>query len=223
MLTRRLLVVLLATFAVVGQSASAGAAAGDYAAWGWSRPAGPATDFRWGGDLPRTRLGDGWFVQDCEGDAPLLCFDSRRGGAGRAEMTIFDLVNEPKIVADRDRYGDAVALRRHARRYYRIFAADIEGGCPRGYSFHPLRPRDARVAGRDGVRYGFVVRSNTGARVERVVSFATVTRKRLVIVSAEGLTRRACVAIEGPTFKPRQLNTVEPYLARLAARGKLPR
>jgi hypothetical protein len=49
-----------------------------------------------------------------------------------------------------------------------------------------------------------------------------VTRTRVVVVGTEGLNRRACLAPLGPTFTPSQLQRTGPYVARLAATGKLP-
>jgi hypothetical protein len=202
---------------------AASAATWSFVPWGWTDPAGPHLDFRWGGNLDRTKLDARWSVADCDGDAWMLCFDSTKGGEGLAELNRYDLADYQAVRRDIEEFGRREALRRHAYRFYRSFRNDRETGCPTAYAFHPFRPRSTEVAGRVGIRYGFVVRDEEGVAVERTTSFATVTRTRLVIVVASALTGRACLGIEGPTFRPAELKRVEPYLARLAADGRLPR
>ena len=222
MKTRGVVVAVLLGLVAVAAPASASAEPWDYAGWGWDSPAGPRVDYRWGEPLAWTRLNDQWRVRDCEGDAPLLCFKSDNGGTGKAELSLFPLTDEDRLRQEIDEHGRAEALRRHANRFYRSFRDD-RTGCREGYTFHPFRPKSATVARREGIRYGFVVRSREGNVVERHALFATVTETQLVIVGAEGLNRRGCLEILGPTFTPSALRHIGPYVARLAATGRLPR
>ena len=216
-------VVATAIVMTLALQTAASAATWSYAQWGWSEPAGEHLDFRWGGRLERTRLDARWSVADCDGDGWLLCFDSTKGGEGLAELVRYDLDDNQALQRDIAELGRREALRRHAYRFYRSFRDDREDGCPAEYSFHPFRPRATQVADRSGLRYGFIVKDADGQAVERATSFATVTKTRLLIVVASALTRRACLGIEGPTFRPAELKRMEPYLARLVADGRLPR
>lgn len=221
---RRFLLAAALVLAAVAMPGTAGAAEGyNYAAWGWSEPAGPHVDFVWGEEMPRTRLSSRWSVNDCEGDAWFLCIKSNGKLAGLAELSTFKLKDEPQISSDREEHGRMTALRRHARRHYRHFSEDRRNGCPADYEFRPMRVKDATVAGRNGVRYGFIVQDGDGRTVERVVSFATLTPRRLAIVVSDGLTDQACVSSEAQVFTPRQMKAFGPYLAQLAADGELPR
>jgi hypothetical protein len=214
--------VVAVVMGLVAMAGPAQAAEWSYAAWGWSEPAGPEVDFRWGEPFRRVRLNDRWTVRDCDGDAWFICFRSDAGGSGKAELLLFSLDSMPALqrdLAEGDRWR---ALRRRAYSHYRTFRDD-RTDCREGYTFHPLRPRPATVAGRDGIRFGFVVRDASGRQVERTMTLATVTRDDFVVVGTEGLNRRSCLAIEGPTFTPRELKRMGPFVARLAATGRLPR
>ena len=215
-------VVVAALVAVVAMAAPGHAAAWDYAGWGWDAPAGPKVDFRWGERLSPVRLNDRWTVDDCDGNAPFLCFTSSNGGSGKAELLLFDLEQQERLRRDLAEGDRARAFRRLAYDHYRTFVDD-RTGCRQGYTFHPFRPKPATVAGRDGVRFGFVVRDADGTAVERSVTFATATRTKLVIIATEGLNGRACLPAEGPTFTVSALRRMGPYIAQLAATGRLPR
>ena len=219
---KRALLLLSLSLLLVAAGPATAATDWDHASWGWSRPAGPHVDFRWGEPFEPVELNDRWTVQPCGGDAPFVCFDARGPADGKAELVTFPIDREGRISRDREEGGRAYALRRHARRHHRTFDED-RSDCAEGYTFHPLRIRDATVAGRDGIRFGFVVRDGDGRVVERSNSFATLTRTQLVIVGAEGLNDRACLPIEGPTFTPNQLRGIGPNLARVVADGRLPR
>ena len=215
-------VVVAGLVALVALAAPVHAAEWDYAGWGWQEPAGPQVDFRWSEPLAPVRLNDTWRVRDCDGNAPFLCFTSANGGSGKAELLLFDLAEQNRLRRDLAEGDRARAFRRLAYDHYRTFVDD-RTGCRDGYTFHPFKPRPASVAGRDGVRFGFVVRDAGGAPVERSVTFATATKTKLVIIATEGLSRRACLPVEGPTFTVSALRRMGPYVAQLAATGRLPR
>ncbi len=145
------------------------------------------------------------------------------GAAGSVELLSYPISSNAELERDLAGGTKERALRRHARRYYRFFAGDRKQGCPGAYVFRPLRIKDATVAGRDGVRYGFIVEDGRGAMVERTTTFVTTTKSSLVLVVTTSVTPRACVAVEGDVLRPAQLRSFEPYLARLAANGKLPK
>lgn len=217
----RVAVVVAAIVALIAMAAPAQARTWDYAPWGWQEPAGPRITYQWSEPFGPVSLNDRWSVADCDGDAPFICFASTAGGDGKAELGLYPLNRQTRLQQDLAEGDKARAFRRLAYDHYRTFVDD-RTGCRRGYTFHPFRPRPATVAGREGVRFGFVVRDADGRPVERSVTFATVTKSKLVIIGTEGLNRRACVPAEGPTFTVAALKRMGPYVARMAATGKLP-
>lgn len=217
----RAVVVAAIISTLVAIAGPAHAATWEYAAWGWDAPAGPSVEFQWGKPFGRARLNDAWTVRDCDGDAPFLCFSSSGGGSGSAELTTYPLSSHRRLQEDLAEGGRQYAFRRWAYDHYRTFRKD-RTGCRPGYTFHPFRPKPATVAGREGVRFGFAVKNADGTVVERSVTFGTVTKTQVVVVGVEGLNGRSCLEILGPTFTPRALKRMGPYVARLAATGKLP-
>lgn len=214
-------VVVAVLMGLVAMAAPAHAATWDYAAWGWQDPAGPEVDFQWGEPFGPVRLNDQWRVGDCDGDAPLICFASSTGRSGKAEMFTYPLRTNQKIQRDIADGGKQYAFRRWAYENYRTFRDD-RTDCRPGYTFHPFRPKPATVAGREGIRFGFAVKDGDGRIVERSVTFGTVTKTQVVVVGVEGLNQRSCLAIMGDTFTPAALKRMGPYVARLAATGRLP-
>jgi hypothetical protein len=210
-----------AVVALIAVAVPAQAAAWDYAAWGWQEPAGPEVDFQWGQEFGPVRLNDRWRVRHCGGEAPFICFASSAGGRGKAELLTYPLKSHARLQQDLAEGGKQYAFRRWAHDHYRTFRDD-RTGCRKGYTFHPLRPRPATVAGREGVRFGFAVKDAAGSIVERSVTFGTVTKTKVVVVGTEGLNSRACLPKEGPTFSPSALKRMGPYVARMAATGRLP-
>lgn len=217
----RMSVIVAVLVGLIATAAPAAAGTWDYAAWGWDAPAGPKVAYRWGEPFERVALNDQWSVRDCDGDAPLICFASSTGASGKAELFTYTLKSNPRIQRDLAEGGRRYALRRWAYENYRIFRDD-RTGCREGYTFHPFRPKPATVAGREGIRFGFAVKDATGRIVERSVTFGTVTRTQVVVIGVEGLNQRSCLAIMGETFTPSALKRMGPYVARMAATGKLP-
>jgi hypothetical protein len=206
---------------LVAMAAPAHAATWDHAAWGWTQPAGPKVSFQWGEPFGPVQLNDRWSVEDCDGDAPFICFSSTTGASGSAELLTYPLSSHRRLQRDLEEGGRQYALRRWAYSHYRTFRDD-RTDCREGYTFHPFRPKPATVAGREGIRAGFAVKDAAGTVVERSVTFATVTKTKVVIVGVEGLNKRSCLPILGPTFTPSGLKRMGPYVARMAATGKLP-
>lgn len=214
-------VVMAALIAFGAIAAPARAATWDYAAWGWDAPAGPKVAYRWGEPFGRVKLNDQWTVRDCDGDAPLICFASTTGASGKAELSTYSLNRNRRIQQDIADGGKQYAFRRWAYENYRTFRDD-RTGCRDGYTFHPLRPKPATVAGREGIRFGFVLKDAAGRIVERSVTFGTVTKTQVVVIGVEGLNQRSCLPILGDTFTPSALKRMGPYVARMAATGRLP-
>lgn len=214
-------VVVAVLIGLVAMAAPAQAGTWDYAAWGWDKPAGPRVAYQWGEPFGPVRLNDNWKVADCPGDAPFICFSSTSGASGSAELVTYPLKSHSQLQKDLAEGGRRYAFRRWAYDHYRTFRDD-RTGCRQGYTFHPFRPKPATVAGREGVRFGFALKDAGGRVVERSVTFGTVTKTQVVVVGVEGLNKRSCLAILGDTFTPSALKRTGPYVARMAATGKLP-
>ncbi len=193
-----------------------------YAEWGWVDPRGPELDIRWRAKIPETVLSSRWSIDDCN-ESTSLCVLSDGTSRGSTSVGMYSLVGEPEVREDLETGTRQRALRRHARRYYGRVIEDRGEVCPAGYTVRPLTFDRVTVANRAGVRYGFTVHDETGARVERTVSFATLTKDFLVLIYTESLNEDACYANSWPTLRPRQLRAYEPYLANVVAQAKLPR
>jgi hypothetical protein len=171
-------------------------------------------------DLEPVDLGDGWIVRDCDGDAPLLCFDRNGEFVGLIELNTFPVPAELAGVGSEDEL--VAAMRTWATDNLDGVVADRSEGCGADYEVEVEAPVEQTVAGNNGVRYGFRGIEG-GAMTEYVISYATVADDQLWIVVADGAADGGCMGSdELDLFDPAVLETLVPLLDRVVAGMVLP-
>ena len=155
-----------------------------------------------------TDLGDGWRVQDCDGDAPFVCV--ARNDEILGVMEVLRLPTEGRT------------LDQHVTGYYESIKNDRKDGCGADYKIatEPVRPVTAPDG--DVIRYGFTgALGNAPGISERVIQFAGIRDDKLVILAASANDDGGCLSREGE-FTTAQLRDFEPRLALLVNSSGLP-
>jgi hypothetical protein len=146
-----------------------------------------------------------WTVEDCEGDAPILCVMDGDRVVGTVEYLQFPAEGETD-------------LRARAADYYDTFEEDRGHAYGDDHTFTAFEPRDVTVGGQPGLRYGFTVTASDGLVAERHVIYATVRGDSIHVVGASGYD----MGTEFFDFVPTELQLFEPRLDALVAERPLP-
>jgi hypothetical protein len=155
-------------------------------------------------------LGDGFHARHCEGDAPLLCIERAGVPVGVVELMDFPAEDGPPLA---ERIADL----------YRTTTADRAQGCAPGYRFQGDAPQPARVAGGDGLRYGFTGTFADGLPSERTIGWMVVRGDVVTVISAAADEAHGCLPPEGAGhFAVATLTAAAPALERLVAGSRLP-
>lgn len=162
----------------------------------------------------RVELPNGWAVEGCEGDAPLLCVVDGERQVGFLELGSYPLPTDP----DRD---DADHLASAMADFVDGMRADRATGCP-DLEFETVPAIEATIGGEPGLRGGFRLVDDTGREVERHLLYWTVVDDRHVTVTVPAYAEDGCLAAMGE-FTPEDLGLVALYLDDLVARTPLPR
>jgi hypothetical protein len=170
----------------------------------------------WSTRVPRTELGDGWTVESCEGDAPLLCLTSAEHGTGFLERSEFPLSSLSYATDD-----EMKTLNAHARDFYESFVRDRAEGCGQKYELRAIPPEQVEVAGKRGLRYGFAGNRPGEKASERHLNHAFIDGDKLVILGLPAYDDNACVARQGEMTTAAQA-ALEPLLGPLVAGIELP-
>lgn len=165
-------------------------------------------------------LDNGWAVQRCEGDAPLLCVHDGDTVIGIVEAGSSPFGDEIAQILETD--GLEAALAHHAAGYHETFSANRETGCVAGYEYVELPTETATLGGLPALRYGFSGRID-GVEVERNVSYVTIAGGQLKLITAVANAEDSCVYSDTmQEFSPTALVEFEPYLEAVAAGSELP-
>lgn len=165
---------------------------------------------------------DGWHLESCDGDAPVVCVDRDGEPAGIVEMVEFPVdsfpaLEEPLAAGDEDAALDALA---------ESFVADLTEdrslGCGDGYVVEGLPIEHVTTGDGPAVRYGLVGTTADGATAERVVQYAAIRGETLVILLAAAYSAEGCIATEGQEFSPDDLEAFEPTFDRLVLASPMP-
>ncbi|HSK23837.1 MAG TPA: hypothetical protein VK906_11700 [Egicoccus sp.] len=161
----------------------------------------------------RVALPNGWAVEGCEGDAPLLCVvdDGRQVG-------FLELGGYP-LPAGHDG-DDAAYLAAAMADFVDGMRADRATGCP-DLGFEAVPPIAITVGGEPGLRGGFRLVDDTGREVERHLLYWTVVDDQHVTVTVPAYAEDGCLAAVGE-FTPEDLGLVALYLDDLVAHTPLP-
>jgi hypothetical protein len=156
-------------------------------------------------------------ARDCEGDAPLICVEGPDGEVGLIEVGRFPSPsNAPE--------GDAEAeLRALAADFVASISEDRAVGCGADYEVEPLEPRIAVVAGRNGLRFGFLGLSGDGSHSERNIQHAVFDGADVVVITAASYAESGCPGRDDlDWFQPDALERFDRGLSALVAGLPLP-
>jgi hypothetical protein len=165
-------------------------------------------------------LDNGWTVQHCEGDAPLLCVRDGDGNVlGTVEFNSYPATDDIAAALERDEV--IAALERRVADQHTSIAADRAKGCGAEYEYLAEPIGNASVGGRPAVLYGFsgIV---DGREIERHRAYYTVHAGQLRVINAAASDPEGCMAGGVGEFAPADLATFEPYLVRIVAGMDLP-
>ena len=148
---------------------------------------------------------DGYEVEFCEGDAPILCVTRAGEWIGGIELASFP--------------GGAEALEDGAEawaaEHHRTIAADRVEGCDPDYELTPDEVEAVPFGSLDGYRYGFTG-SVDGRDIERVVGIGAVDDGDLHLLVLNALADDGCLARESE-LPLDAADDLAPALAALAA------
>lgn len=178
---------------------------------------------------------EGWSVEPCEGDAPMLCVRNEAGGVvGGTALSIYEIETLPDFQRMLDEAGvesrpvnvsDAAeraalieALNAFVEGYHAIIGADREAEYGDRVSYEELPTEEVSFGALPALRYGFAGVAEDGSVFERWVS----------IVAFDGDLMYILVAFFRPDETPGQFFTDEdltaflPHLDTLAAGMRVP-
>lgn len=172
-----------------------------------------------GGDA--VALGDGWSIQHCEGDAPLLCVRDADGTVrGLVEMNVHP---GSDAVARAEATGEVLpVLEDVVAAQHTAVAADRTAGCGEDYQYRAEPTVRTTVGGAPAVLYAFTGTVD-GVVVEAHRAWYTVHDELLWTVNAAAAAAGSCMADpELSEFTPEDLALVTPWLDRVVAGSELP-
>ena len=180
----------------------------------------PVLDWRTLPDEPVQH--EGWTFGSCGGTAPIVCV-AGASGDGTVELLEYE-VDDVEVVAETlDETGDEqAALEAFSEEYVATFSLSRPQECP-GTSVVADVPEALVVGGSPGLRYGFQVRDESGAVVERSVQWATIDGGALLVAAAGAIDpARACLEPIGE-FTPATLEAALPAIDDVIAASTLRR
>jgi len=160
-------------------------------------------------------LPDGWTVEHCEGDAPLLCVAKDGEVVGVIERFIAD----PTTYDSYDPAGDdETNLRNIAVTFVDAFAMDRASGCGTDYVLEPLEPAVIDMGGDPGLVYGFRGTLGDGTASEYNLQYGTISYGRLIFLVAAGYDEGGCPGRDDTiSFDSATLEEFRPHLEVLLA------
>ena len=167
-------------------------------------------------------LGDGWRLSPCEAGPSLFC--ARLAGETQATIELLDYptATYPTVQNVLDAGGSPIeALRAQALEFHDTFVKDRPLGCGATYLVEPFGPETARVAGSEGVLYGFDGKQD-GRHVERGLQFAAIQGPTLYVVATTAVDDGTCMD-DGELFEftVAELTRLQPKLVQAVAAGRL--
>jgi hypothetical protein len=158
-------------------------------------------------------LPNGWRVEHCDGDAPMLCVLDGDTHIGVIELAEFPLGDE--YDGDDRAYLDA-----HVASFLAEMRADRETGCAH-LDFEPEPTAEVEVGGTSGYRTGFVMSDDAGDVLERHIVYVAVHDGALFVVNAAAYDEGACLERLGE-FRVADLDVLREYLDGIVGATPLP-
>lgn len=146
---------------------------------------------------------DGYGIEFCEGDAPLLCVE--RGGEWIGVIELASFPDEEALDEGIEAWADD---------FVTTMAEDRRVGCDPAFEVVGDEPTPAPFAGEDGHRYGFTGRID-GRVVERVVVHVAAVDGTLHLLTVNGLADDGCLSRESE-LPVDAVDDLTPVLAALA-------
>lgn len=147
----------------------------------------------------------------CPGEGPFLCIESRGEQVGQIEYLSFPAEQ-----------GDGPEeLRSLIEDDYRSFESDREG-CAEGFEVETEEPREAEVAGGEGLRSEYAVVDAEGETVERYIKYWSSSGGRIHLLSAEAQEAASCSPSEGAPFSSRVLEDFRESFELVAEVSRFP-
>jgi hypothetical protein len=165
-------------------------------------------------------LDEGWTIQACEGDAPLLCVEEEGVHAGLVEGLAYPIESYPDLdpTADTDTNLGAVA-----RGFLESLRSDRSDGCGADYDFQPIEPEPFVLANTPGMVYGFVGTTSSGDPSELILQYATIVGDQIVLIVAAAYDEGGCPGRdELGAFESEALFRFRPYLEMVLHESPLP-
>ena len=156
---------------------------------------------------------EGYAIEFCEGEAPVLCVTRDGAAVGAVELASFP-VSSIDVLAD----GDLAAW---ADDFAGAIARDRAAGCGDGYAVEADAPEPARLGGAEGIFYR-LTGTLDGRTVERVAGVAAVVDGQLWLLTANALEDGGCLSREHELGVD-DLDRLTGTLRALAAGSALPR
>jgi hypothetical protein len=165
-------------------------------------------------------LGDGWTVQACEGEAPLLCVSRNGSHIGLVEANEYPL-DSFEGTNPKDPGGSLILI---AEDFIDSMAADRAAGCGVGYRLDPHMTSPVTVGGQPGIRFGYTGVMADGSPSERIAQFGTIVGDEVLLLTAAAYDDGGCPGRdELATFSSADLAAFEPFLEAVVLSSPLPR
>lgn len=161
-----------------------------------------------------TRLPNGWFVRDCEGDRLNVCVYDGKRFLGDIELN----PGYPLAREDSGKNPQEVA-RKLANDMITHFRRDRAQGCA-AFTFEGETVRDVTVGTKPGARGGFTLTDSDGRVVERVINYYLVVDDTYAIINADAYVEDGgCLGPTeyDPSFAPTDIAELESHLDQLVA------
>lgn len=134
-------------------------------------------------------LEDGWTIQACEGDAPILCVFKDGSAVGGVEALAYPVRTldwfDPEASPDSN-------LATLAEEFARVVGADRAEGCGTAYDFEPFVTEPFVLANTHGISFGFIGTMADGAPSEMHLQYATLVEDRIVAIAASAYDEGGC-------------------------------
>jgi hypothetical protein len=189
----------------------------------------------WKKILGTTLAPNGWKVNPCEGNAPLLCVSSQGEILGTVEIGVYPVNNNPdfqknliasgiplgsKIDYQSPKYQNQVltALRTWVADLDTTLAKDRQSTYSNKIVFSAYPPQQIPVGKLQGIRYGFVGLKQEGGVQEQHISHVAFDGTTLYVINAAFDPG----SVTGKFEKLENLAIFQPYLDAIAANVNLP-
>lgn len=158
-------------------------------------------------DFEPVALPNGWTLEPCLGDAPVLCVQDGEAAIGAVRLAEYPA--EP----DADLASDVQDL-------YDSLSAERAETCGPDYVLLPEPAQRLEVDDSPSVRFAYTA-TRGGAATERFVGVIVNTPDARYSVVIEGYTEDACVAVDETVFTPTDLDRFEPWFLDLVQAAEL--